>query len=732
MSDNANRYWITLDPEDLGPAISQRMKDYTEELEEYGRLAKYRLAIRRYYGEDHAGSGDSAAVTHGGEQGETSEVVANHYRSIITSLLSLTTASRPAFIGTAQNDSADAAAAVQLAEQIWDYELDRGAEIEMVDAVRRMLIVQEAGVLVTWDPDAGQVIGVEEVPKLDDNGEPVTEMVDVELSMGAGFQEQEQPVTEPREIHAGELRVQAVSPYHIARDLSARSTRDLKWVVVRTPHNRWDLAAQYPEFEQECLGAQIVDYEDLDHGLWKGGNYGDVGKRYTDQVYLLELYAVPTPAVPEGRYARVVGETVLEHGPLPYPNLPLVLMTPETTVDRGMGSAATVDLLGVQQAYDSVVSNLLSNNDAFGRSNVISAEGQDLDVEETQGGLNLVKYKYMEGAPEPHAMDLPRLSDSDMKFAEMLQQTMQTLSAINDVVRGDPQASLKSGAALALVQAMAVQHNSPIQKAYAWALSEVANRQLDAYKRFATTERVIAVTGTDQVRTARTFTSGDLDGVSDVRVQLGNPMLRTLAGKKELFDWLTDPSKQWPEGQITRSQAIQLLETGRWEPVTRGPMDRAIAIKTDMEGLANGEMPIVLKTDPHHLAIEQAAMLLDGRQRRELQPQVIQNVQAYIDQHAMLWQQITMMEPHLLVVLGIPPFPAPMPPPMPGGSPGAEGPPPPGGGDGPPPDVEALGPPPVGPGAPPPMGGEGDQPGMPGMPTNPATGEPAAVPGGVM
>lgn len=759
MSEQPRTYWLTeQNPDDLGPFIRQRFTDYMEEMERSGRLGFWRLALRRYYGEDHSGGASSSRVTHSGEQGELSEVVANHYRSIITTLLSLTTASRPAFKGTASDDSAEAMTQVELCEQIWTDALESGGlEQEYVDAVRRMLVLQEAGVAVLWDPNAGTIVGAEEQPDIGQDGQPRTESVPAPCGTCGGsgavvadelgaempcdacggtgqdpVMTVEQPRTKAVDIHAGDLEVMALSPYDVARDTGARSLRDPKWVIVRRRMSRWDLAALYPEHEETILGAPSVDAEDLDHGLWRGMGSETVSRQYTDQVYVLELYADRAPSVPQGRYARVVEDTVLEHGDLQYDRLPVVLAAPERLIDRGMGAAPTADLLGPQQAYDATLANIISTSDAFGRPNIIQAEGQDLDVEEVAGGLNLITYTPVEGQREPHSMQMPEPSDSDLKLLDLLKALMQVLSGANDVVRGDPQESLKSGAALALVQAMAVQHNSPIQKAAAYVLREVAGRVIETYRVFATTERVIEVTGTNEIRTAKRFTGADLTKVHSVHVELANPLLRTIAGKMQIADKFVSGEIQWPEGPLTREQYLAFLDSGRLQHLFRADRSEAIAIREESEAMQRGEPVQVLVTDDHAAHIREHKALLDGRGRLMLPEPAVAAVIDHINEHIAQWQGLSMSNPALLLATGQQPAPMPMGlgAPMPGG------PPPGGGGGGGEAEVpDAAAPPPTGPAALPGTGDEvGEAPGAPNarMPMNPATGERVQLPDAAM
>lgn len=689
-----DRYWVTLPAADLGGAVAERFKRYLDELEARGRLAQYRLARRRYYGGDHAGTASAMSVTHSGEQGEASDLVINHYGSILTALHAMATASRPAFAASARDDSAQSLASVQLVDQLLEYELGAGAEQEAVDAARRMLVFQEAGLGVFWAAEEGDVIGA--IPELDAEGRPV---VDASGRMQA------------REIRSGALRTEAFSPYDVARDLGARSTQDCTWQIVRRRVNRWDLASLYPEHEGIILGAPTVDRSDLERTLVPAA--ATAGLRLTDTIYVLELYAARTPAAPTGRYARVVGDTCIEAGELQYRRLPVSLHAPERTLDEASGSSRTIDLLGPQQAYDAVMSNLMSNNDAFGRGNVLTAEGQDLDVDDLGGGLQQVLYKHVDGAPPPGPMPLPRLSPEDMRFAQQLLADMQQLKAISGVTRGAPEESLKSGAALALVAAQSAQHNSGDQRAYAEMLREWATRVIETYQAFASTERVIEIAGTDEVRTARTFVGSDLDAVLGVDVQIANPLMRTIAGKKELADFYADAGRVPGDAPLSRADHMAFMSTGRLPHLFRSARSEAIAIREEGEALTRGEPVMVLATDHHAAHVREHKALLDGRSRRDLPPQITGYILEHIEQHVALWQQLSSANPALLAATGQQPAPVAAPVAPPASSPSAQGAPeqPSGMGAPLPPGVGDV-----------PVGAQEHMPQLPQLPTNPMTG----------
>jgi hypothetical protein len=706
----SDRYWCTLPNVDLGPAVDERFRKYHDELDARGRFTQYRLARRRYYGGDHSGSASSMDIAHGGEQGESSEITVNHYGSIITSLHAMATQNRPAFQCAARDDSADSMASVQLTDQILEYELSRGAEAEMVDATRRMLIYQEAGLGVFWHPESGDVVAMEPAP------------VD---PMAADMGEAPPP---PREVRAGELRTECFSPFDVARDLSARSASDLTWQIVRRRVNKWDLAAIYPEHEGEILGAPSADRVDLDRATGSRPGMSKAGA--SDTIYVLELYALRTPACPAGRYARVVGTTTLEAGDLQYKRLPVGLHAPERTIDEATGSARTIDLLGPQQAYDAVLSNLLSNNDAFGRNNMLSAKDHGLDVEDFAGGLQSVKYDPVANAPPPGPMIMPRLSPEDMRLAETIQSDMQKLNAISDIARGAANESIKSGSHGALVAAQAESHNSGNERATAEMRRDWGNRVVETYRAFATSERVIEVTGSDEVRTAESFVGADLEAVLSVDVQIANPYLRTIAGKKELADFYADPAR-WAENALTIDQHMTFMGTGRIQPLFRSARAKAIAVREENEAIAKGEPVAALRTDNHEVHIREHTALLDGRQRQKLAPEVIAKLDEHIRAHDALWVTLTIQEPHILAATGQRPAPLPMmAAPAPGGPPGMGGPPQPGNDNGKPPAANDNASPvdaPVNPNPAPMANG----PAMPQQPVNPQSGKRAPAAGGM-
>lgn len=733
-------YWAAADVDVLGGKVEDRFRRYRQDLFQRRRGQRIYEATLRYYGYDpDDGLGDSSTLEFGGEQGEAVLAHVNHYRSLVRSMRSLATSSRPAYDATAEDDTAESAVACELAEQIWNYELETGLERALGRADERMLVQSESTIAVFWEPDRGRVVGTSPVYEVDADGNPVMEQVS-ETSVASSdgmlageFAAAPQPKVETdgdgnprlRAIHEGAICYEVFGPGDVARDPEWPDMETLPWVILRRRFHRWELLAGIDQSDpryNKVLGMDGV----APQNETRPRTDDTVGPDLTDVIYGLELYHERTAAVPEGRYARVVAGEVLEEGPLQYESIPGIVSAPSLEFDRASGYTDTWDLMGLSKAIDMAVGDLISYCEKFGDLVARIPEGADIDAGDMLGP-GAVKYKWERGMPLPDWMPVPSLNDGIMKFLEWMEKTLQVMSGVNSVVRGDPEASLKSGAALALVQAMAVKHSSEFQSVAADMRRAVATKVVEVYRAFATTERLIEVAGEHERGTVRAFRGEDLRPVRRIRVELANPLMRTIAGKKELADVLLT---QFPNEQpIMRAQYLAFLNSGRLPDVFQPDQLQHENAKFARDRLLRGEEHMPMVSDHHELMIQMLSAAINGRARYELDPNVIMALQNAVLTHDGMWMQLSGSNPGLLAATNQRPHPGmAMGGPPPGGGPpmGPGGPPPPGGPD--------IGLPPPG-GEPPPMPGAGvppeQMPSLPSMPQMPGGG-PAPIGDGAM
>ncbi|HVK87944.1 MAG TPA: hypothetical protein VM513_27680 [Kofleriaceae bacterium] len=704
-AEPVDRYWATEPPEQMPALIMQRFRRYLEQLETRGLLATWRRSYRLYYGQDaQGGYATSHAVGFGGEQGEAIRVRSNHFRSLFRRYLMMATADRPAFDATAKNDGSDAQGQVQLVKQLLDDALDDnggGMESHVVNAAEMTCSYAEGYVYQWWDVDRGEVVGVEQVPELGDDGQPVTD----EMGM---------PRTKAKPVMSGDVVLEAFTPLNVARDLDAPPRSEPQWFIVLRWYKRWDLIAKYPEKRDDLLS--VKPDNELLRGLWR-----EQAREGSDWIPVFTLYHANTPAVAGGRMIEVTGDVWLTDGALAYGELPVHRIRPSSEMELDMAYSDFWDLIASQEAYDSVVSSLVTTHDVQNVPNLLAADGQDVNVTMMGSGGRLVTYKSDGRTAPPAWMPPPPMNEANLKLREVLLSDLETNSGINSVARGNPNDNTKSGASQALVQSMAQQYASAFVRAVAGLYRGLANARVRIWQRFATIERTVEIAGPDEAPIARSFKGSDIAGVRQVRVDLAPPLMRTLAGKMEIADKVLEA---YGPKEVPASSYMTMLATGRLPPVYKRQTGQVRNIRSENERMSRGEPVEVLPTDNHYRHITEHACLLDDPEVRLDQARRGPVLQ-HIAQHAIEYDALRNEQPALWAITQEPLEPAMMEMMMAlgAGAPANE----------PPMEPAANGPPAQGSGEPPapraaPAGGDLGRSG-PLMPQNPQTGERTAPDG---
>lgn len=628
-------YWLASPADDLPGLMRMAWDRYLRHLMMTGRLDLWRRAHQLYYGLDADGGWtNSAAVSYGGEQGEYVQLRVNEFRSLLEHTHTLITGTRPTLIARGMNASASSQTAARLAEGVFEYYLEeRHLEQAMQQASRFALRYGEGWVYVQWDPDAGEAYEVERVET--DQGDPVE-----------------------RIVYQGEMMTRALMPVDVIREPAWDiSVSDEPWVIVHTRRSRWDLVAQFPDAAEAIKAAPSCPELTVD--IWTRSMRDSV-----DLVSVLELYHSRSPAMPQGRYALVVGDTLLAEGPLPYDSIPLFAMRPDTEAKTAFGYTTSWDLMGLQEVLDSIISVVATNHDAYSLRNVWTPRGSGLDITELRGGI-----KHFESSAKPELVDMMPDNSSSLTFAETVMGHMSSISGINNVARGQPDPNVKSGAMAALIHSMAVQYNSGLQASYAQLFERVGTHFLDVARRYMTTPRLVAISGARGRAWVQDFRGSDLAGVRRIAVDTGNAILRTSAGRQETANTFLQ-NGIIPQDERGATQYLQMITTGRYEPLTDRPDTKWRGIQSENDRLVKGEESRVLLTDNHIEHIEAHLSLLDEPSVREddnVTAAILDHIQLHLD----LYAEISATNPNLLSIVGIPPLPqaAPMGPPEMGAPP---------------------------------------------------------------
>ena len=580
-------YWASLPAKEIADEILDKTKKYYDYLSLSGRLELYRRSWAYYYRPRLTGG----RMQSGGDNGELTTLSINHYRNLLSHLETMTCQQRAAFEPRATNSDVKSQSQVILAAGLLDYYMrEKKLERYLVQGVKESLMYGEAFLRVEWDATSGEEYG--------------------ETELGAT-------------IYQGDIKYSNYSPLDCVRDYSKTNPNSDVYYILREFQNKYELAAKYEDLQERIL----EDSGDMLE-LARTTTINYLALEDSDNIPVYTLIHKPTPALPSGRLCQVLDNgTVLTDGPLPYRDAHVYRIAPDEEVGTIFGYTVGNDLLPMQEGLDVLYSTAMTNQATFGVQNVLVPKGSDLSVSQIAGGLNLMEYDNKSGKPE--AMNLTQTPAEIFNFMGQIEKLMETISGVNSVARGNPEASLKSGAALALVQSMAIQFSQNLQRAYAQLIEDSGTGTINILKDFAAVPRVAAIAGKSNRPLMREFVGDDLNAINRVMVNMGNPMTATTAGRTNLAETLLQN-----ELIDNADQYIQVMTTGILTPVIEGKQAQLLLIKGENENLADNKQVRAIITDDHQKHIlEHTTVLANPEIRMDPSNPIVAATLAHIQEH---------------------------------------------------------------------------------------------------
>lgn len=580
-------YWAKVPVAEIADEILDKVDKYYEYLALCGRMDLYRRSWAYYYRPRLTG----ARLNPSGQQGELTTLSVNHYRNLLLHLETMTCQNRAAFEPRATNSDVKSQSQVILATGLLDYYMrEKKLERNIKQAVKDCLIFAEGFVRVAWNPTGGKEYGQTET--------------------GAT-------------IYEGDVEYTNYTPLDVTRDFTKLSPNRDDWVILRDFENKYDLAAKFPTLEADILSDSADMLE-----MARTTTLNLIAIEESDNIPVYTLIHGPTPALKQGRYTRVLDNgTVLQDGPIPYKKTHVYRIAPDEESGTIFGFTVGFDLLSMQESIDVLYSTVITNQATFGVQNILVPKGHDISTSQMAGGLNVMEYDPKVGKPE--ALNLTATPAEIFNFMKDMEHLMETISGVNSVARGNPEASLKSGAALALVQSMAIQFSMNLQQSYSQLVEDLGTGTIQILQEFAAVPRVAAIAGKSNRPLMREFSGQDLDKISRVMVDMGNALSRTTAGKVNLAENMLNLNLiENPD------QYIQVVTTGRLEPVIEGKQAQLLLIKGENEQLAEGVEQRVLATDNHakHI-LEHTTVLSNPEIRQEPDHPAVVATLAHIQEH---------------------------------------------------------------------------------------------------
>lgn len=589
---NKEMYFAALPADDLVSELVQRAKTFGDARADWEKrwIRNHEYYYNRVVNSDGSGIGQK------GQHGEMTTFSVNQLRNFLLHIQNLITQTRPAYQARAINSDAKSLDQAKLANDLLDYYIK---EKRLGDYFRRAveysLVEDSSYIKVEWDNAAGDEYAV------DPNERPVTK---------------------------GDLGYSNVSAWDVIFQLNGKNNfSEHDWVMTRSLRSRWDLVAQYASMPEggllnelgepdedamkklEQLRTDIlgVQFEDCFKNQ-RPGSFGNstFGNKNEDDLYVYEFYHAKTPSLKDGRYVLFVGNTCLYDGDLPYRSIPIYQISAGMDLTSPFGYSVINDLVPIQSMINETNSIISTNQLNFGVQKIAVARNSNVEIQSLKENLSLVKYDH-ESGPPPAPMQLTATAGEILNRPAILEGNMETISGINSVVRGNPESSLKSGTALALVQTQSVNFINQFADSYNRLMEDVGTATVLMLRDFASSERVISVVGKHNQAARREFTGDDLENINRMSIEPGNPLSKTAAGRNELATNLLNMGLiKTPEEYLT------VITTGNVDPLYEGQRAELLLIRKENELLMEGTPQMAAIIDDHRLHImEHKAVLAD-------------------------------------------------------------------------------------------------------------------------
>ena len=566
-------YWAGVeDPDEVGAYIARRHARYFEKLVSTGLFNRIRRSWRYYHNLFYdTGGGYEREIRMLGDRGELAGLAVNHLRNLLQHLLTITVQNPPSYDVLATNVDIRSIRQARFSNQLLEhYRYVKNLTEFYKQAVENALVCSAGYVMTTWDArKTAQVMtpgGVQQIP-------------------------------------LGDLEWEAPGFEDVAFDWRQKDWHKKLWVSVRRMENKWQLAEEWPEFRDEILSyhPEINSAHEL---LSLGG---ELETEDDDYIPVLNFYHLGCDILPEGRFLKVIGEKAITPiMPCPYEDLPVDRVVPGNFLGTPFGYTPAFDLQGLQEAINGEISVILTNHKSFGVQSVWTRSNSNMTVEELRE--NLIHFQSDE---KPEALNLTDTPPELFQFCNILRQEMEYISGVNSVLRGQPEANLKSGRAIALIAAQSVQFASTLILGHSRLLEENGTKTIRLLRTYAEEPRLIALTGKHNRSYLKEFSGGDLSMVDRVKVTPGNAMMRTLAGRIEMADKLLDRNMI-----RNREEYITVIETGQLEAMLEAEDAQIGVVREENERLLDGGQHKAIAIDFHVLHIREHHAQLNTTEAR--------------------------------------------------------------------------------------------------------------------
>lgn len=601
---------------------------------------QWKLNLAFYKGKQYAyidrmGRLVSLATGDGDKPRHRIRLVANQIAPGAQSLLAKYTKTKPIMAASPGSSSDHDVRAAQMAEDLLEY---WWSDLQLEDALEEALlwgiIAGQGYWKITWDEHAGKSMRFMMGP----DGNPITDEALKESFRGQLAQMGMEP--EEQVVYLGDIRVEAMSPFDVYLDPTAKTFKDCKYAICVHHLDPDEIKSRWgKQLKPDSVPAESDTLLPFD-------NAENAGERTVKRVY--EGYFLPTAAMPNGRY--VVWTTdpyeILADSKWNFPtnDLPLVkfpgLRVPGSIYDSSMVEHA----IPLQKELNYIISKTAEYIKLTVTPRVWAPVGSLRQRITTEPGA-VYEFTPIAGLrPEPEK--LPAIPPYVFEYLETVNKKLRDAFALTEVTEGTVPPNVEAGVAIDLLQEMSTDRLAPTIKLIENALARAGGLMLSLAQRYYIEPRLLKIRGSGGSTQVRHFTQSDIDGGVSVNVEAGSGLPRTRAGRQARITSYVEmgvlkPDQAWKhldiadlKGVAKMFQADEDRAYREHDKLIRGIPLNPQAAQQAMQVVASGINP---DTQAAFTSVEEAQAFVE---KASLSPLPYENSQVDLDTHGLFMKSL--------------------------------------------------------------------------------------------
>lgn len=369
-----------------------------------------------------------------------------------------------------------------------------------------------------------------------------------------------------------------------------------------------DLKKQYPDKKDSIKAndsTMVFDYSTLENTYMK------------DSVMVFEFFHKGTDFVKDGYYAKFTKDVLLESGESKYSHkcFPFERITDLDIPYKMHGVAQLEQVREIQKEHNNL-STLISKNIWLAAHPKWLLPKGACKIESLGNDATIVQYQ---GPVAPQMAQVAPNSPEVYAFRDKLKEEMEQIYAVHGVSRGQPPSGVTAAVALQFLNEQEAERSSDEIAKKNDFLKRVARKTLSVAGDYYEMDdgRTMRILGKENKFLLRHFDSANLSKPYDIKVDLGNAIADSKAGKTQR---IIEVLQYAPEGTLSSAQVIDLLDLGDYDKTVNLMTMAVRSAESEVEDILEGRP--VADPEPHEDLITHWRVKVKAMQQRSFKEEV--------------------------------------------------------------------------------------------------------------